>query len=390
MKYTNCALLLMLSVTIGCTFIPQQEKDLIVVDVTQSYDTKKELILQDFMDVEYIPLETNDEFVNQGWVQAIGENTILVANYTNDGTLYVYDRSGKALRKINRKGQGAEEYTGILTLALDEENGEIFINNHYSKSILVYDLYGNFKRRISYKDGLNDLFYTNIYNYDNQNLLCCSDVGDDAPFVLISKTNGSVVAEIPILSDNKKRMMLMKETDSKGGKRGVSPRLHRKVLVLNDQHLVCEVSSDTIFSLSSDLRITPFIVRTPAINTMDPHTCLTITLASDRYIFMETIKVEYDWDKERGFPRSFMVYDAEEKVLSGYTVYNGDYSTKKELYMNCLVPGNKTVESTLMLPAHELVEAYNNGELMGQLKEIASTLNEESNPVIMLIKHKLK
>ena len=33
----------------------------ITVDVTKSsYSPKKELILQDFMDVEYIPLETND------------------------------------------------------------------------------------------------------------------------------------------------------------------------------------------------------------------------------------------------------------------------------------------------------------------------------------------
>ena len=46
----------------------------ITVDVNNSsYSPKKELVLQDFMDVEYIPLETNDEFVNQGYVNAIGE-----------------------------------------------------------------------------------------------------------------------------------------------------------------------------------------------------------------------------------------------------------------------------------------------------------------------------
>ena len=40
------------------------------------------------------------------------------------------------------------------------------------------------------------------------------------------------------------------------------------------------------------------------------------------------------------------------------------------------------------LQAHELVEAYGKGRLKGKLKEIATTLDEESNPVIMLIKHK--
>ena len=78
----------------------------ITVDVTKGSYSKKELVLQDFMDVEYIPLETNDEFVNQGFVQAVGKEFILVKNYKDDGDIFVYDRTGKAIRKINRKGQG--------------------------------------------------------------------------------------------------------------------------------------------------------------------------------------------------------------------------------------------------------------------------------------------
>lgn len=97
------------------------------------------------MDVEYIPLETNDEFINQGYVQAVGEKYIIVANYNNDGNIFVYDRSGKAIRKINRKGQGGEEYINFRCVTLDEENNEIFINDHYKKRIKVYDLEGNFK-----------------------------------------------------------------------------------------------------------------------------------------------------------------------------------------------------------------------------------------------------
>lgn len=65
----------------------------ITVDVTKSsYSPKKELVLQDFMDVEYIPLETNDEFINQGFVQDVGEKYILVKNRKNDGDVFVYDR----------------------------------------------------------------------------------------------------------------------------------------------------------------------------------------------------------------------------------------------------------------------------------------------------------
>ena len=46
------------------------------------------------------------------------------------------------------------------------------------------------------------------------------------------------------------------------------------------------------------------------------------------------------------------------------------------------------IESWYLLEADQLVESYKKGELTGKLKETAATLNEESNPVIMLIKHK--
>ncbi len=35
-----------------------------------------------------------------------------------------------------------------------------------------------------------------------------------------------------------------------------------------------------------------------------------------------------------------------------------------------------------------LIDAYNKGEFKGKLKKIASTLNGDPNPVMMLIKHK--
>jgi len=116
--------IIILFVMAGCGGDHSSTDGLITVDVNDSYSTKKELVLQDFMDVEYIPLETNDDFVNQGFVQAIGKEFILVKNYRHDGDIFVYDRTGKAIRKINRKGQGGEEYISCRSVTLDEENNE--------------------------------------------------------------------------------------------------------------------------------------------------------------------------------------------------------------------------------------------------------------------------
>jgi hypothetical protein len=91
----------------------------------------KELILQDFLDVEYIPLETTDEFLTSAYVQAIGKDIILVRNINQagGGDIFIFDRTGKGVRKINRRGQGNEEYINIYGLiSLDEDNGELFVN----------------------------------------------------------------------------------------------------------------------------------------------------------------------------------------------------------------------------------------------------------------------
>ena len=179
----------------------QSTNDFITVDVTRTYP-KKELILQDFMDVEYIALETNDEFVNQGVVMAIGKGIIAVKNNLRDGDIFIYDRNGKALRKINRIGQGGEEYTDINSITLDEDNEEMFVVD--SKKILVYDLYGKFKRSFMSS-------YRNIYNFDRESLICHdssfdNDVEetDKPPFVIISKQDGSIIKEIqPECQDRK-------------------------------------------------------------------------------------------------------------------------------------------------------------------------------------------
>ncbi|MDR2921285.1 MAG: 6-bladed beta-propeller [Tannerella sp.] len=382
MKKLTALLTMLLFVLVGCGGDKQSTDELVTVDVTKSYSQKKELILQDFMDVEYIALETNDDFINQGYVQAIGEEIILVKNRNSDGNIFVYDRTGKALRKINRKGQGGEEYTNILGITLDENNNEMFINDIFARKILVYDLYGNFKRSLKHKEDAGSIFYIDIFNYDKDHLICYDPYNEEIAFVLISKQDGSVVQEIKIPFEEKK---FLHQTS---GDHTMSPGPYRSIIPFKGNWMLLELSSDTVYTFLPDYSLRPFLVRTPSVQSMKPEVMLILRLLSDRYIFMETIKNEYDFNTESGFPKTFFMYDRQEKAFSGYTVYNGDFSTKKEIYMNWFRPVNHEIESWQALESHELVKAYEKDQLKGKLKEIAATLDEDSNSVIMLIKHK--
>ena len=375
---------------------PTDNNDLITVDVTKNYSTMKELILQDFMDVEYIALETNDEFINQGVVLDIGRKTILVKNKIDDGDIFVYDRSGKALRKINNKGQQTiREYTYILGIALDEDNNEMFVNDHRTRRILVYDLYGKFKRSFKHREIVGDpfsfIFYTSIFNYDKKNLICYDASNDKSrTFVLISKKDGSITNEIyiPYKEHISTNIRYKAEKQNETFYVTARPDQVRTSIPFKDNWTLLELSSDTVYTYLPNYKLRPFIARTPPIHSMNPKVFLLLNLFSDRYYFMETMKGEYDKKTETGFPRTPFMYDRQEKVFYKYAVYNGDYSIKKEIDLNELMPINHEIETWQLLESFQLVEDYKKGILKGKLKEIAAKLDEEDNPVIMLIKHK--
>ena len=88
MKKANTILAIILFIMTGCKQNNPQSGVIITVDVTKSYP-KKDVVLQDFMDVEYIALETNDEFLNTGNVMDVGKELIVVTNYQNGDIFFI-------------------------------------------------------------------------------------------------------------------------------------------------------------------------------------------------------------------------------------------------------------------------------------------------------------
>ena len=373
------------------------DDELIKVDITKSYSAKKELILQDFMDVEYIVLETNDDFLHQGNVMDVGKKFILVTNFNDDGDIFVYDRSGKALRKINHMGQNySQQYSQILEITLDEDNQEMFVHDHALKIVLVYDLNGKFKRNFKCK---NDQHYKAMYNYDKNNLICyCDNFGRTrSEFVLVSKKDGRITHEMKIPFEN--HISPVYRTSSKpvtttvNHGNGLStatssaifsasvPR-YRTIIPFKGNCTLIELSSDTVYTFFPDYTLRPCFVRTPPINSMNTKVFLVLNFLSDRYCFLSTLNYE------PGFPQTPFLYDSQSKAFFNYSLYNGDYSTKKEINFDALEPVNHEV-SCQRLEAFQLVEDLKKGNLKdGKLKEIASKLDEEDNCVIMLVKHR--
>ena len=63
---------------------------------------------RDFFYAHAIPANKAYKVVNSlSLIHILGKRFVLVTNLLNDGNIFVFDRkTGKAVRKINRKGQG--------------------------------------------------------------------------------------------------------------------------------------------------------------------------------------------------------------------------------------------------------------------------------------------
>ena len=388
----SAAILFTMSGFIGCNQSKPKSEGFITVDVTATYP-KKELILQDFMDVEYIPLESTDSFITMAHVQDIGEDVIIVRNRnrSSDGNIFIFDKKGKGLRKINRQGAGGEEYTFLLKAFLDEDNNELFVNDHRASKMSVYDFFGQFKRSFKHKEGS---IFDPVYNFDKNNLICLDYISDfeEEPknrFFIVSKQDGRITKEIQIPYKVKKSTVLTVTDEAKGVTISNATRNEELIPYFGDWLLV-DPSSDTIYKSAPDFSLTPFIVRTPSIQSMIPEIFLFPGVFTDRYYFLQTVKKEYDFTTNSGFPRTDLVYDQQEKAIYEYTVLNADFSTKKLVNMvyEITLINDDGIAFVQRLEAPELIEANENGELKGKLKEIASTLDEESNPVLMLARYK--
>jgi hypothetical protein len=383
-QITTLTIILFIITGIGGCKQSDTHNELVTVDVMANYPEKK-LILQDFMDVEYIALETNDPFVTQGVVMATGNKYIIVKNRSHDGDIFIFDRkTGKALKKINRKGKGPEEYSHLTDIVLDEQNNELFVNCIMSKKILVYDLFGNFKRSFNHAE---DTRYVNVFNYDTDNLICYNELtlykdgenrGSEPYHLIVSKQDGSVTRNISIPFD------VIKAPFIQNGEMTVASEVS-PIIPYQNNWLLVETSSDTIYNyVPKENKLIPFLVKTP---TTDPEIFLTMGTITDRFYFMTTIKKVFDFTTGRGFPIADLMYDKKENAVFKPAVLNGDFVKKQKVDMTSH-PLNGEIASFQTLEAYQLVEAYKNDELNGKLKEIAAELNEGSNSVIMVMKVK--
>jgi hypothetical protein len=358
-----------------------------VIDVTKEYP-KKELNFQDIADVSYIPIENKEGHLFFGSIDAYDDDKIIGHNLKG-GDIFIFSTDGKIKRVINNMGGGPKEYSKVHGIVYDKQNEELFIHNIRRGRITVYDIHGNFKRVIR---RIPNRHYADIIGFNNELIICDnSELNDSNTFFTISKKNGAFIKNIgPSFEKRMTSNIRIQNTENKSS--GVMNFYYTKTTHTVNGLILNELSSDTIFKYTINGQLVPIICRTPSVHSTNLPILWAAEAESNEFLFLYGIKKDLKAIRksdmvQNGGTFDFLkfVYDKSEKRIFTPVIFNNDYVIKKEQGLGTPFSNGISIKR---IDAYKLVESYNKGELKGKLKEIASTLKENDNPVLMIMKLK--
>lgn len=384
-----------LAVTLFCLFslsCREQKKTennggLYVIDVLKKYP-KKTIKLQNIANISYIALDSeSDDYIVASRPQVLTDKYIIIYGHTQKDFL-IFDREGKPYHHFSKLGNGPGEYQSVTKIAYDENAEELFVSDFHLDKILVYNLKGDFLRELDYG---KEHSYKRIYNYDQDNLLCY-DAGifgsqNKPSYVLLSKENWEVESKIKLPFEEIRTLSVRRKIE--GGESISTAQTYPAIKSLDTFFLV-EISSDTLYKYTMEKELLPFLVREPAIESMDNPVYIRGCLETSQYLFMSIITIVEKEESGSNFRFSMLALDKLTGDIYEPEVVNESYPAIKNFQIGpdlidlAILPNH----GLATLKAEDLVEAYEEDGLQGELKDIASKLKIDDNDVLMLLEFK--
>ena len=357
------------------------------IDMNQAYP-EKTICLQEVAEVKYIPLGTTDEALFNGTLVNLSSQGIAGFN-PKDGDILLFDGNGKVISSFNHMGQGPNEYPKIYHMDVDWKQKEIYVQDNLRKKIRIYALDGSYLRTIEAKGTMRqeDMFHFSdthlIYSMKPEK----KQFAPYQPVTLISKKDGSSIS----LPFTKKEETDIKATGGPFGNMKLTAKLVNGLYKKGDEVYVNEVTADVIYRVEKNHTLTPMVQRTPSYGVeKGKDFFLMLRGANNRYYFFKRQQalLEFQGNAATDTKSTYVAYDRKEKQFLNPTFTNEDYPSQDIPMSKVLQCAGDANQCYLLLEAFKLKEALAEGKLKGELKAIAEKLDEEDNPVVMIMEFK--
>jgi len=348
------------------------------IDFSKSYP-QKEVLLQDIAEIKYIQLETNNNCLlsDRDVLSYVSDRYILIHSILR-GDIYVFNNNGEIYSYFNHKGGSSKEYAFISNAGtiLDEKNEEIFV---CSQSIQVYSLKGEYKRTLPKNTTLS--YQSKVFNFDDELLLVYEGINEDfrikskyyaTPYYFINKKDGSFMFVLDI------NLPIRYSTSSMGGS-----IFFRSNTYYGQDIVIADISSDTLFLLTQNRKLTPLLLRKPSVHTSEPRIIWASFLVNDRFIQIGKIILDFN---SKGGRIQILTYEFENKEIFEMSIIDSEFNIKR--WNSGSFPAiAKNMTAELIWP-HTIKTAYKNNLLKGDVEKLALKLKDDDNPVLRIVKFK--
>ncbi len=373
----------------ACGERTQMASELLVADKNVDCPTQ-EIYLEDIADVDYIPLVTTDSILLGDIIPTSVSPEGIAVRGGQPGELLLLDPTGqKLVGRVCRCGQGPEEYTVIYRCVVDWQRCEVYIADY--THLKAYDFAGNYLRTLLTKEEIPML---DIRNLNVDQLLCARERENCEtpyhPYFTLSKADGRVDT---LTSIELPRFIASNRTVLSNDGRSYNAHVFLPLLVgCADRMWLTALALDTIFQINPDRSLLPVMAPLRAPTHDEEAPLLHFRGINDQYVWLSwvrrnvTVQLEH---MEAGMREDLKIYMYDRKAQTwcepAYRCRAWSGFEPRYIFTDPLPYGYGLV----MLNAMDLVEAYQNDELADErLREIASTLREDDNPVLMRLKFK--
>jgi hypothetical protein len=347
-----------------------------------------------FTDIEYVPLESNEQCMISGTEDLltgnkfiIGERNYIIQRYT---TILEFNTDGSFITRIGTKGRGPNEFTAAHDVKIDPNSKEIYLLAGWQKKFFVYSENGKIIRTFPITFSPSD------FHFIGDNILCYSEnhMGDiQNSYTLIDKT-GKVIKYYP----NK---YPFKNHDAYGI---TGENLFYK---FDNKLFKKEVYSDTIYSYNNEKFAPHMIIQvgdkliTPQARTEFDSRYLAENFIIPLNLFEFGDFVYYEFVYTFALPKVLIYSFIGSKRNSFKALINTKQGIKNDLdggpnILPKTIKDDNTVigwVDALKLKAHVASDAFKNStpkypEKKKELEKLAERLKDTDNPVLVLLRLK--
>jgi hypothetical protein len=372
---------LVVSIIFLCSFSNPQKKTenkLFTIQLGENMSNKKEIGLKEIAkNIEYVKLEFKPEF-------AIGSIRKFIATekyfFVASDEVYQFLRTGEFVRKIGKQGRGPAEYPVVVDLTIDESTQKIYVLPAPIKQILVFDFNGIFLNTIQ----LPDRYIESI------------DAINKGGIALQSGMNINTTLSTEIINEQGKSILQFNSRIFNKIDPANEGKTANVVYQYNNDFFVKECKNDTVYKITNTGLIPHFIYnlgkyKPPLVcseSEWSKYDIIYRIFETDSHIFTFFIH------NKSGCVARYNKVTKEVNVSipsdDSESGIKNDFDYGANLFLTLHEMGYKSNQKEWILPlySNSLSKFKGNTKITGNFKTIINQLDENDNPVIMVIKLK--